>query len=368
MMDEYDQPERGDKPWTARKSRGAQIDPPNRFQTTRIDYDVAPEAWEEPEKAPATQVIIEHSKSILTQNNSPDIPFTFSVNPYRGCEHGCAYCYARPTHETLSMNSGIDFETRIIAKVDAPRLLREALMKPSWVPESIAMSGVTDCYQPIEKTYRLTRGCLEVLADFRNPVSMISKNVLMLRDLDILAPMAEQNLVRVFISITTLDPELAGKLEPRTPPPAIKLRAIRLLREAGIIVGVNVAPIIPGLTDQELPRILEAAADAGAQSAGFTLLRLPLAVKPIFLDWLEHNAPLRARHVRSNIEDTRGGQLYNADFGQRFSGTGAYAQQIQTMFPVFVKKYGLNKRLPRLDSSRFRRPGTWIQKELFPDD
>jgi DNA repair photolyase len=351
----------------SRKNRGAQFDPPNRFESTRIEKDIPPEPWDDPEKAARTQVLVDHAKSILTKNSSPDICFTYSINPYRGCEHGCAYCYARPTHETLGFNAGLDFETRIMMKAAAPQLLREALMKPSWQPEPIAMSGVTDCYQPVERHYRITRGCLEVLHEFRNPVSIITKNVLILRDLDILRSMADMNLVEVCISLTTVDRELASKMEPRTPPPELKLEAIRRLSAAGIPVGVNVAPIVPGLTDKELPRILAAAAEAGARTAGYVLLRLPLAVKPIFLDWVDHHYPLRAQHVRTLIEDTRNGSLYDNRWGMRQTGEGPYAQQIQTMFRIFQKKFGLDQEQPELDVSLFRRPGEWKQRELFPD-
>ncbi len=351
----------------SRRNRGAQMDPPNRFESTHIEKDAPIEAWDDPEKTVNTQVMVDHARTILTKNSSPDICFTYSINAYRGCEHGCTYCYARPSHETLGFNAGLDFETRIMMKAEAPKLLREALMKPSWQPEPIAMSGVTDCYQPVERRYGLTRACLEVLHEFRNPVSIITKNVLILRDLDILASMAEMNLVEVFLSITTLDRDLAHNMEPRTPPPALKLEAIRRLTEAGIPVGVNVAPIVPGLTDKELPKILEAAAEAGAKSAGCVLLRLPLAVKPIFLDWVDHHYPLRAQHVRTLIEDTRNGELYDNRWGTRQTGEGPYAKQIQTMFQIFKKKFGLDEGWPDLDVTRFRRPGEWRQRELFPE-
>lgn len=351
----------------SRKTRGAQLDPPNRFESTRIEKDLEIESWDDSEKAVTTQVQIDHARTILTKNSSPDICFTYSVNPYRGCEHGCAYCYARPTHETLGFNAGIDFETKIMMKQDAPALLRAALMKSSWQPEPIAMSGVTDCYQPVERRYRLTRACLEVLQEFRNPVSIITKNVLILRDLDILAPMAAMNLVHVYVSITTIDREISRNMEPRTPPPEMKLEAIRRLSAAGVPVGVNVAPIVPGLTDKEMPKILEAAAEAGARTADYVLLRLPLAVKPIFLDWVDHHYPLRAQHVRSLIEDTRNGALYDNRWGTRQTGEGPYAQQIQTMFQIFARKLGLDGGLPELDVTRFRRPGEWRQRELFPE-
>lgn len=346
-----------------RKGRGAQVDPPNRFESTRIDRQVDREIWEEDDsKLPQTQVLFDQTKTILTRNKSPDIGFDVSINPYRGCEHGCAYCYARPSHETLGFNAGIDFESRIMVKADAPRLLRDALKKLSWEPEVIAMSGVTDCYQPLERQYKITRSCLEVLAEFRNPCSIITKNALILRDLDILSAMAQKNLVSVCLSVTTLDKELAVRMEPRTSPPALRLEAIRRLRAAGVPVSVNVAPVIPGLTDKEIPKILEAVADAGAMQASMVLLRLPLAVEPIFLDWLEHHYPLRAQHVRTLIRDTRGGALYNSEYGTRQTGEGQHAEQIQKIFRIFAKKHGLDQEMPDLDTTQFQRPG-----QLFPD-
>lgn len=356
---EPENPKKAKSNYQDRRSRGAQVDPANRFESTRLE-SVEREIWEEDDKPATTQVITDKSRTILTKNDSPDICFTYSINPYRGCEHGCAYCFARPTHETLGFNAGIDFESRIMVKTDAARLLREAFMKPSWQPESIAISGVTDCYQPLERKYRLTRACLEVLREFRNPVSIISKNVLILRDLDILSEMAAMNLVHVTLSVTTLDRELARKMEPRTPPPELRLQAIRRLAENGVPVSVSVAPIIPGLTDQEIPKILEAVADAGARTADFVLLRLPLAVKPIFLDWLDHHYPLRAQHVRSLIEDTRSGAMYDARWGTRQTGEGPRAAQIQTMFRIFAKKYGLDGDLPDLDCTKFKRPGSLL--------
>lgn len=352
-----------------RKGRGAQIDPTNRFFTTRLDQDIERESWEDiGEKSLKTLVSYDNSKTILTQNKSPDVGFRFSINPYRGCEHGCSYCYARPTHENLGFNAGIDFESKIVIKPDAPKLLREALMKPSWQPEVIVMSGVTDCYQPLERKFRLTRGCLEVLREFQNPTALISKNFLITRDIDIFAAMAEKNLLNITISITSLDAELISKMEPRTSPPKLRLEAIRLLSEAGVPVNVNVAPIIPGLTDKEVPRILEAAAKAGARSAEYVMLRLPWTVRPIFVDWLETHFPLRAQHVRTQIEDVRDGDLYDTRWGSRMKGEGAYALQLETMFKIFRKKFGLDGGLPQLDTHHFRRPGTYIQRELFSDD
>jgi DNA repair photolyase len=353
-----------------RKGRGSHIDPRNRFEATHREFDRVLESWDEHEldRTTATQVIVDRSKAILTKNSSPDVGFDYSVNCYRGCEHGCAYCFARPTHELLSFNAGLDFESKIVIKPDAPQLLRQALMKPSWQANVIAMSGVTDCYQPLEKKYKLTRGCLEVLDAFNNPTAIITKNVLILRDLDILARMAAKSLVHVNVSVTTLDSELARKLEPRTPPPRLRLEAIRRLSEAGVPVNVLIAPIIPGLTDKELPRILETAAEAGARSAEYVLLRLPLAVEPIFLDWLERHYPLRADHVKALVRATRGGEYYEAGFGKRMVGQGAFAQQLSSLFRVFAQRYGLAGELPPYDFTRFSRPGQWVQRELFPDE
>lgn len=344
--------------------RGAGISPPNRFEPVRTEDD-----WEHLDSAEAdskghgstaprvpTLFMPDRSQSLITQNNSPDVPFRYSLNPYRGCEHGCAYCYARPGHEYLGMNAGLDFETRILVKHDAPALLRAELAQPHWTGESITMSGVTDCYQPAERKFRLTRGCLEVMLEARQAVGIITKNALVARDLDLLAPLAAQRLVYVYISITSLDDSLARKLEPRTATPQARLRTVGALSEAGVPVGVMTAPIIPGLNDQEVPAILEAAKDAGAQSAGYVLLRLPLAVRPIFEHWITETYPDKAERVLGHIRSTREGQLNNSQFGTRMRGTGPYAEQIQQAFKVFRKKHGLEGPLPALDCSRFVPP------------
>jgi DNA repair photolyase len=350
--------------------RGATVSPPNRFESAwyEADYDqLAPddELLSGGRKI-TTQFLADQTRSIITSNDSPDVPFTFSINPYRGCEHGCAYCYARPYHEYLGMNAGLDFETKIIVKHDAPRLLREELSKPSWRPELIAISGVTDCYQPAERRFRITRGLLEVFLEARHPVGLITKNALVVRDLDLLAQLAEKQLVSVALSITTLDADLARTLEPRTSSPAAKLRAVRELSAAGIPTRVMVAPIIPGLNDHEIPQVLQAVQDAGAQGAGYIVLRLPYAVKPIFRDWLRTHRPLQAERVEGLLREVRDGKLTDAHFGSRMKGTGPYAETIRATFAAFVKKHSLDTPWPELDTTQFRPPKVQCgQKMLF---
>jgi DNA repair photolyase len=343
------------------KGRGTSLRPPNRFESTRLEDDfeqlAADEAYFAGLRKVSTQYLPDATQSILTQNNSPDIPFRYSINPYRGCAHGCAYCYARPGHEYLGMNAGLDFESKILVKEDAPRLLRKELNRPGWSPEeTIAISGVTDCYQPAERRFRITRGLLEVLLEARQPCGIITKNVLVLRDLDLLAKLAELRLVHVLVSITTLDAELARSMEPRTATPEARLRAVRELTAAGVPVGVMMAPIVPGLTDDEIPGVLTAAAEAGARSAGWQMLRLPLAVEPIFRDWLARHYPLKQQRVEGLIRGMRDGKLSDSQFGRRMRGTGPYAQQIAATFNVFKKKLALDRGLPELDGSQFRPP------------
>ena len=352
------------------KGRGAGISPPNRFESARTEDDfeqlVDDEAFFEQLRKTPTQYLPDATQSILTSNDSPDIPFRFSINPYRGCAHGCAYCYARPGHEYLGMNAGLDFETRIMVKEDASRLLRKELNRPGWIPETIAISGVTDCYQPAERRFRITRGLLEVMLEARQPCGIITKNALVLRDLNLLRQLAERRLIHVFLSITTLDAELARKMEPRTATPEARLRAVRELTAAGVPVGVMVAPIVPGLTDDELPAILTAAADSGAGSANWQMLRLPLAVEPIFRDWLARDYPLKQERVEGLIRGMRDGKLSDAQFGRRMRGSGPYAEQIAATFKVFKKKLGLDRGLPELDASQFRPPvGPSGQRTLF---
>ncbi len=305
---------------------------------------------------PRTRILRDASRSVLTRNSSPDVGFDWSLNPYRGCEHGCVYCYARPTHEYLGFSAGLDFETRILAKPEAPALLRKGLASRRWTPQVLVMSGVTDPYQPVEERLRITRGCLEVLAEARHPVALITKSRRVLRDRDLLGTLAEVGAAHVTVSVTTLDRELQRALEPRGSSPGARLEAIRGLAEAGIPVAVNVAPVIPGLTDHEIPAILESAAAAGATSAGLVLLRLPWGVKDLFQEWLHTHVPERAERVLNRIRDTRDGALYRSAFGTRGRGTGPYARQIEELFRVSAARFGLGKRARSLSVEAFRRP------------
>ncbi|MCO6454115.1 MAG: PA0069 family radical SAM protein [Pirellulaceae bacterium] len=339
---------------------GSRIDPPNRFEKTHRETDLEHLDGDEQYARELEQRRIEYlsdsSRSIVSENQSPDVPFRYSLNPYRGCAHGCSYCYARPGHEYLGFNAGLDFETRIVVKHDAPALLREFLARDQWRPEPITFSGVTDCYQPAERQFRLTRQCLEVALRCRQPVSIITKNALVARDLDLLGPLAASGLVHVFLSITTLDAELARDLEPRTSIPAARLRAISLLAEAGVPVGVMVAPIIPGLNDCQVPAVLQAAKDAGAAAANYVLLRLPLTVEPVFREWLERTQPLKVERVLGRVRQTRDGKLNSSAWGQRMRGTGELAEQIRGMFLAFRRKVGLDNPLPPLRCDLFQPP------------
>lgn len=349
-------------PLLIKKGRGATENSTGRFESIQRETDLDNYGWfdEEDQRTVKTEFFKDTSKSILSENKSPDLPFRYSINPYRGCEHGCAYCYARPTHEYLGHSAGLDFETKIYVKEEAPRLLREKLMSPSWKPESITVSGNTDCYQPAERKFELTRKCLEVLAEFRNPTYIITKNRLVTRDLDIFQEMAKYNTIFALISVTTLDPSLGAKLEPRTSSPEARLNAIETLAKAGIPVGVNVAPTIPGLTDHEMPAILKRAKEAGAISAGYTVVRLPLSVKDIFTDWLATHRPEAQEKVLGFIKDTRDGKLYNSTFGSRMRGEGHKADNIEKMFELFARKFGLNEKDFELSTEHFQRPGTQL--------
>ena len=343
----------------APKGRGAAIRPNNRFESVRIENEL--EYLEHDDdavnemRAVRTQYYPDQSESIVSTNNSPDIYFNYSINPYRGCAHGCSYCYARPTHEYLGMDGGIDFETKILVKLNAAALLRDWLNRPSWKCEPIVFSGVTDCYQQAERRFTLTRQCLEVALEARQPVEIITKNALITRDLDLLSELAALNLTRVALSITSLDQELTKRLEPRTSSPDARLGAITKLADAGVPTAVMVAPTIPGLNDSEVPGILERARDAGATNASYVLLRLPHSVEPVFLEWLARHQPLKQEKVISMIRQTREGSLYDADFSQRMNGRGAIAAQIAQTFKVFAAKYELN-RAAQLDCSQFRPP------------
>lgn len=339
---------------------GSHLNPPNRFEKLHREADFEHLEWDQEHlrevQARPIEYVVDRSQTIVSENQSPDIPFRYSVNPYRGCIHACAYCYARPTHEYLGFNAGLDFETKIVIKPDAAELLRQFLGRKNWVSESIAFSGVTDCYQPAEREHRLTRQCLEVVSECKQAVSIITKNALIVRDLDLLAPMAKQRLVRTFVSVTTLDPKLARDMEPRTSIPEARLRAISMLASAGVPVGVMVAPIIPGLNDAEIPAILSAARQAGATAAGYVMLRLPLTVEPVFREWLERTQPNKVERVLERLREMRGGKLNQADFGARMVGSGVLADQIKQMFMVFRDKLGMGEKLPAVDTSLFTPP------------
>jgi len=344
------------------RGRGSQINPPNRF--TRIEFEEDLEHLEHDEEAREarrsvrTEYFTDNAKSVISENDSPDIPFRYSLNAYRGCSHGCSYCFARPTHEYLDLSAGLDFETKIFVKERAPELFRDWLARDRYEPEPITISGVTDCYQPIEKELGLTRRCLEVALEARQPIALITKNALVTRDLDLLQEMAKLRVVSVAVSVTTLDQSLVKVMEPRTSSPAAKLRTMEQLAKAGVRTHVLIAPVIPGLTDHEIPAILKAAKDAGAESAGYILLRLPLTVEPVFLEWLERTQPEKKSKIESRIRSTRGGKLYEGEFGVRMKGRGEIAEQIRRTFKVFARRYDLDGKQEPLESSHFRRPVT----------
>lgn len=335
--------------------RGPPINPPNRFERLHVEPD--PDAEPEEQPHPQTQFFHDATETILAKNDSPDVGFAYGLNAYRGCEHGCAYCFARPYHEYLGFSSGLDFETRIMVKLRAPELLRRALVAPRWQPQPLAMSGATDCYQPAERKFRLTRGCLEVCAELRHPIFIITKNALVTRDLDVLTELARYRCVAVHVSVTTLDTELGGKMEPRASRPQARLRAIRELSAAGIPVGVMVAPVIPGLTDHEVPAILGAAAEAGARRAGYVLLRLPHAVKDVFTRWLDDHQPGKKARILGRVRALRGGKLYDSAWGERGTGTGIFAEQLRAMFDVAARRAGLDQEHFELSTAHFRKPG-----------
>ncbi|MEM1059805.1 MAG: PA0069 family radical SAM protein [Verrucomicrobiota bacterium] len=343
----------------AQPGRGINVSPGNRFERFHLEYDpeVAPDAQEEDVIEPKreTKFYRDDTASVISSNQSPDIGFDKSLNPYRGCEHGCAYCYARPTHEYLGFSAGLDFESRIVVKARAPELLRRELARPGWKPQVLAMSGVTDCYQPIERKLRITRGCLEVLADCRNPVSIITKNHLVTRDVDLLGEMAAYRAAHVCLSITTLDANLARILEPRASRPSHRLRALQTLHKAGVPVGVSVSPLIPGINDHEVPRVLEAVVAAGARTAFYLVLRLPLAVAPMFETWLEQHFPERKAKVLGLIREMRGGRLNKSAFGERFAVDGGYARNLESMFAATCHRLGLNREHTPLSTAHFRR-------------
>ncbi len=336
------------------RGRGVPINPPNRFERISLERD--PDWDPATDPAPATVFYRDVSRTITSRNDSPDIPFETSINPYRGCEHGCAYCYARPYHEYLGFSAGLDFETRIMVKENAPELLRLELASPKWKPQVLALSGVTDPYQPAERRFRLTRRCLEVIAEFRHPVGIVTKNHLVTRDADLLGSLARFQAAEVHLSVTTLDSDLARRLEPRTSSPRQRLEAIRTLGQTGVPVGVLVAPVIPGLTDPEIPRILQAAAEAGAQWAGLQVLRLPHGVAAIFEDWLAREEPGQKEKILGRIRALRDGRLNDSRFEVRNRGEGLFAEQIARLFEVARGKAGLAAEGPALSTAAFRRP------------
>jgi DNA repair photolyase len=347
------------------KGRGATINPEGRFaSSTTEDFDDGWEREELPDSV-ATEVRAELARSVISHNDSPDIPFEQSINPYRGCEHGCIYCYARPSHAYVDLSPGLDFETKIFYKADAARLLREELSRPGYRCRTIMLGANTDPYQPLEKRLRVTREILEVLLEARHPVAVITKGALVLRDLDLLRELAGQNLAQVTVSVTTLDPELKRTLEPRTASPQARLRVVAELARAGVPVGVFAAPMIPAVNDCELESILEAAAAAGARRVGYVLLRLPYEVKDLFRAWLDAHLPLRAAHVMSLVQQARGGRDNDPAFGTRMRGTGPWAAMLRARFERACARLGLNgERLLGLDASRFRPPHSGRQLEL----
>jgi DNA repair photolyase len=345
------------------RGRGSQDNPANRFEALRVETDE--DAWVDDDPRPTrTTFLRDDSQSILSRNTAEDLSFEFGVNPYRGCEHGCSYCYARTYHEYLGYSAGLDFESKIVVKTDAPRLLEAVLAKPTYRPGKLAMSGVTDCYQPVERKLEITRRCLEVMARFRQPVAIITKNALVSRDIDHLAELARHGAVCVYLSITTLDPKLARILEPRASSPRARLDAMRALADAGIPVGPSAAPMIPGLNDHELPAILAAAKEAGASFAAYSMVRLPGAVAGVFESWLDRHFPDRKEKILNRIRAAQGGSLNNTTPGERMRGRGAAAGQLRALHHATCRRLGLATRPPELSAAAFRRvlPG---QGELF---
>ena len=339
------------------RGRGATYNPANRFR--RDSREVEDDGWtqdDEPLPPLATTVSIQRSRTIIARNDSPDIGFDRSINPYQGCEHGCVYCFARPTHAYHDLSPGLDFETRLFAKPDAAKLLRAELAKPGYACAPIALGTNTDPYQPVEREWKITRSILELLAACEHPFTIVTKSALVERDLDVIAPMAAKRMARVFLSVTTLDKTLARTLEPRAAAPHRRLQAVAALALAGVPTGVMVAPIIPQMNDKDLEAILEAASQAGATHAGWVILRLPLEVAPLFRDWLATHHPLRAQHVMSLVRQIHGGRDYDSTFGKRQTGRGVYAQLIERRFSIACKRLGLNEDREPLDTTKFRPP------------
>jgi DNA repair photolyase len=358
----------GDRP-PARKGRGATYNPKVRFERSETDpFDDgwgSLEAMREEASPPRTEILADRTRSIIARNASPDIPFEQSINPYRGCEHGCIYCYARPSHAYWGLSPGLDFETKIFAKFDAAKLLEGELSRPGYRCRLISLGANTDPYQPQERRLKITRSILEVLARCRHPLGIVTKSAAVTRDLDLLVPMAEQGLVRVFFSITTLDAALGRRLEPRAAAPHRRLQALEELSRAGVPSGVMMAPIIPAINDREIEAVLEAAAKAGATQASYTFLRLPHEIKELFEAWLEEHEPLKAQHVLSLVRQSRGGQLYDSTFGRRMKGEGVYAQMIARRVELARRRFGLDHSLPPARSDLFRPPARDGQLQMF---
>jgi DNA repair photolyase len=357
---------------TVEKSRGATHAPQGRFE--REEREAFDDGWtvEDESASPLeTTVTEERARSILSTNDSPDVPFTHSINPYRGCEHGCVYCYARPSHSYLELSPGLDFETKLFAKTNAVELLRKELAARSYVPSPIALGANTDCYQPVERKYRLTRGIVEVLAECNHPLTIVTKSALVERDLDLLGPMAKKNLVKVFVSIGSLDRTLARRLEPRAASPQRRIDTLRALSSAGVPCGVMVAPIVPALSDKSIEEVLAAAAAAGARSGAYIVMRLPHELKGLFRDWLAKHYPLRAEHVMSVVNQLRGGRDNDPRFGERMSGTGLFADLLSQRFAIACRRLGLDGRdyggreTAELDTTQFRAPSAAGQLALF---
>jgi DNA repair photolyase len=352
------------------RGRGAITNRGNRFESVQTIRTI--DGWpggDKEDPAPATVITEETCRSILTRNTSPDVPFDQSINPYRGCEHGCVYCFARPTHAFAGLSPGLDFETRLFAKTNAAEVLRAELGRKSYRVKPITLGANTDPYQPAERRYEITRSVLKVLAETNHPVSIVTKSNMIMRDLDILAPMAVQGLVHVAVSVTTLQPDLARRLEPRAPAPRLRLEAIKATSEAGIPTTVLAAPMIPFVNDHELDAILRDAAGAGAKAAGYILLRLPLEIKELFTEWLQAHVPDRAERVLARVRDCRGGALYTSEFGERMRGTGAYADLLADRFRLACRRYGFEKArlgIPALKTTLFRPPAKdTVQMSLF---
>jgi DNA repair photolyase len=342
------------RPLVAIRGRGAAENPPNRFE--RIEVLPDPEALDPDAPGPRTVFLRDPAKTLIVKNDSPDVSFDYGINPYRGCEHGCSYCFARPTHEYLGFSAGLDFETRIMVKEDAPEILRRELSAPKWRGAALGMSGVTDPYQPVERRLQLTRRCVEVLAEFRNPVAVITKSHTVTRDADLYAELARHDAAMVFLSVTTLDASLQRVMEPRASTPARRLEAVSALAEAGVPVGVLIGPVIPGLNDHEIPAILAESARAGASFASYVALRLPHGLKELFASWLDLHFPDRKDKVLNRVRDIRGGELYDSRFHARGRGEGVYADHLASLFRITRRKVGLPESFPALSSAAFRHP------------